>query len=56
MALNFLNFNENKTEVVFGPCFTGQPFPIDISPLAQYIKPAGTAWGFRMDNQISALG
>lgn len=53
MALNFLNFNENKTEVVFGPCITGGPFPIDISLLAQPWVLGWTIRSVHWDNPAS---
>ncbi len=51
MALNFLNFNENKTEVmVFGP--NGSPSSVDLGPLALYMKPTVSNLGFKMDSDF----
>ena len=62
MALNFLNFNEKKTEVmVFGPSGLCEPPPFDLGPLADYFKPTVSNLGFKMDSdfkldrQISAV-
>ena len=63
MALNFLNFNEKKTEVmVFGPNGSCEPLPpVDLGPLASYVKPTVSNLGvkmdsnFKMDKQISAV-
>ena len=62
MALNFLNFNEKKTEVmVFGPHSSCNPPSVDLGPLAQYTKPTVSNLGFKMDSdfkldrQISAV-
>jgi hypothetical protein len=51
MALNFLNFNDRKTEVmVFGD--TAGLSPVDLGPFAQYIKPTVTNLGFKMDPDL----
>lgn len=51
MALNFLNFNEKKTEVmVFGPSRTSHP--ADLGPLAQYLKPTVSNLGVKMDSDL----
>ncbi|XP_076597184.1 uncharacterized protein LOC143326976 [Chaetodon auriga] len=62
MALNFLNFNEKKMEVmVFGPSGPCEPPPVDLGPLAGYVKPTVSNLGFKMDSdfrldrQISAV-
>ncbi len=41
MSLNFLSFNENKTEVMVFGGTTGTPL-VDLGALAQYIKPTIT--------------
>jgi hypothetical protein len=51
MALNFLNFNDRKTEVmVFGD--TAGLSPVDLGPFAQYVKPTVTNLGFKMDPDL----
>ncbi len=62
MALNFLNFNEKKTEVmVFGPSSSCPSSPVDLGPLAVYAKSSVTNLGFKMDSdfklesQVSAI-
>lgn len=62
MALNVLNFDQKKTEViVFGPSVTGEACSVDIGPVAQYVKliVRSTIFrmdkNFRLDSQISAL-
>ena len=53
MALSFLSFNEEKTEVVvFAPNGTCDPLPFDLGPLAQYVKPTVSNLGFKMDNDF----
>lgn len=60
--LIFLSFNQNKKEViVFAPSVNGGSFPVDIGPLAQYVKPTVTNLGlrmksdFRFDSQFKAV-
>ena len=62
MALNFLNFNEKKTEVmIFGPNGRAGTPPFDLGPLSSYLKPVISNLGFKMDcdfkleKQISAV-
>ncbi|XP_034562467.1 uncharacterized protein LOC117829052, partial [Notolabrus celidotus] len=62
MALNFLNFNEKKTEVmVFGPSGPCELPPVDLGPLAVYFKSKVSNLGFKldsdfkMDQQISSI-
>uniref|UniRef100_A0A3B5Q121 Reverse transcriptase domain-containing protein n=1 Tax=Xiphophorus maculatus TaxID=8083 RepID=A0A3B5Q121_XIPMA len=62
MALNFLNFNERKTEVIiFDPGTTCKSTPVDLGPLSHYVKPFVTNLGFvmdsnfKLDKQISAV-
>ncbi|MDG2555460.1 reverse transcriptase domain-containing protein, partial [Vibrio parahaemolyticus] len=51
MALNFLNFNEKKTEVmVFGPSGLCKHPPVDLGPLADFLKPTVSNLGFKMDS------
>lgn len=53
MALNFLNFNEKKTEVmVFGPSGSCEAPPVDLGPLALYVKPTVSNLGFKMDSDF----
>ena len=53
MALNFLNFNEKKTEVmVFGPSGLCEPPPVDLGPLAEFTKPTVLNLGFKMDSDF----
>lgn len=47
MALIFLNFNEND---LFG--LGGTPHPVDLSPLASYLKPAFSNVGFKLDSDF----
>ncbi len=60
MALNFLSFNEDKTEVMVFGGTTGTPL-VDLGALAQYIKPTITNLGvkidsdFKFDSQIRAV-
>ena len=52
MALNFLNFNDKKTEaIVFGGAI-GIPPPVDLGSLAQVVKPVVTDLGFKVDSQL----
>ena len=62
LALNFLNFNEKKTEVmVFGPNGSSDFPPAILGPLAPYVKPVISNLGvkidcdFKLDKQISAV-
>lgn len=48
MALNLLNFNEKKTEVMVFGCTSVTP-PIDLGSLAQYAKPIVTNLGVKVD-------
>lgn len=51
MALNFLHFNEPKTEVmVFGG--TCETTTIDLGSLAQYVKPVITNLGVKMEADL----
>jgi len=49
MALNFLNFNDKKTEVIVFGCTTGTPL-VDLSSLALVLKPTVTNLGFKVDS------
>ncbi len=51
MALNFLSFNENKTEVMVFGGTTGTPL-VDLGALAQYIKPTITNLGVKIDSDL----
>uniref|UniRef100_A0A3Q3BY54 Reverse transcriptase domain-containing protein n=1 Tax=Haplochromis burtoni TaxID=8153 RepID=A0A3Q3BY54_HAPBU len=62
LALNFLNFNEKKTELlVFGPSGPCESSSVDLGPLEVYFKPVVTDLGFKLDsdfkldNQIRAV-
>ena len=48
MALNFLSFNESKTEVMFFGGTAGTPCA-DLGSLSQYIKPTVTNLGVKID-------
>ncbi len=53
MALNFLNFNKKKTEVmVFGPSGPCEPPPVDLGPLAVFLKSTVLNLGFKMDSDF----
>uniref|UniRef100_A0A3B3WL78 Reverse transcriptase domain-containing protein n=1 Tax=Poecilia mexicana TaxID=48701 RepID=A0A3B3WL78_9TELE len=53
LALNFLNFNENKTEVmVFGPSGSCESSSVDLGPLEEYFKPVITDLGFKVDSDF----
>uniref|UniRef100_A0A671UVC7 Reverse transcriptase domain-containing protein n=1 Tax=Sparus aurata TaxID=8175 RepID=A0A671UVC7_SPAAU len=53
MSLNFLKFNEKKTEVmIFGPSGSSEPPPVDLGPLAHYMKPTVSNLGFKMDSDF----
>ncbi|XP_032375874.1 uncharacterized protein LOC116692015 [Etheostoma spectabile] len=53
MALNFLNFNEKKTEVImFGPGGSYEIPPTELGPLASYLKPTVLNLGFRLDSDF----
>lgn len=57
MALNFLNFNENKTEVIiFSPGVTGGSMSVDLGLLSQYVKPVVTNLGVKMDDSLKLEG
>lgn len=49
MALNFLHFNDNKTEVMV---FGGTTGPVDLGSLAPYIKPSITNLGVKVDPDL----
>lgn len=49
MALNFLHFNDNKTEVMV---FGGTTGPVDLGSLAPYIKPSITNLGVKVDPEL----
>ncbi len=51
MAFNFLNFNNNKTEVMFFGGTSGTPLP-DLGSLTQYMKPSITNLGVKMDPDL----
>uniref|UniRef100_A0A8C2EP51 Reverse transcriptase domain-containing protein n=1 Tax=Cyprinus carpio TaxID=7962 RepID=A0A8C2EP51_CYPCA len=51
MALNFLNFNDKKTEVMVFGGTTGTP-PVDLGSLAPYIKPSITNLGVKVDPEL----
>ena len=51
MAINFLNFNEKKTEVMVFDGTTGAPL-IDLGSLAQFIKPTVTDLGVKVDADL----
>ncbi len=51
MSLNFLSFNENKTEVMVFGGTTGTPL-VDLGALAQYIKPTITNLGVKIDSDL----
>ncbi len=51
MAFNFLNFNDNKTEVMFFGGTSGTPLP-DLGSLTQYMKPTITNLGVKMDPDL----
>uniref|UniRef100_A0A669ET81 Reverse transcriptase domain-containing protein n=1 Tax=Oreochromis niloticus TaxID=8128 RepID=A0A669ET81_ORENI len=52
LALNFLNFNEKKTEVIiFGPSGPGVP-PSDLGPLTSCVKPIVTSLGVKCDTAL----
>lgn len=49
MALNFLNFNDNKTEVkMFCPSSSCDASPVDLGPLTLYLKQTVSNLGFRI--------
>jgi len=49
MALNFLNFNDKKTEVMVFGGTTGTPL-VDLGFLAPVVKPIITNLGFKVDS------
>uniref|UniRef100_A0A4W5Q8G8 Reverse transcriptase domain-containing protein n=1 Tax=Hucho hucho TaxID=62062 RepID=A0A4W5Q8G8_9TELE len=50
MALNFLHFNESKTEVmIFRPSSSTGASQLDLGPLTPYVKPMVTNLGVKMD-------
>ncbi len=51
MSLNFLSFNENKTEVMVFGGTTGTSL-VDLGALAQYIKPTITNLGVKIDSDL----
>ncbi len=51
MSLNFLSFNENKTEVMVFGRTTGTSL-VDLGALAQYIKPTITNLGVKIDSDL----
>ncbi len=51
MSLNFLSFNENKTEVMVFGGTTGTPL-VDLGALSQYIKPTITNLGVKIDSNL----
>ncbi len=51
MSLNFLSFNENKTEVMVFSGTTGTPL-VDLGALSQYIKPTITNLGVKIDSDL----
>lgn len=57
LALNFLNFNEKKTEViVFGPSGPCKSTPADLGPLETHFRPIITNLGFRIDSDFELEG
>ena len=52
MALNLLNFNSKKIEVMVFGSATGTP-PVDLGSLAQYIKPNITNLGYKVDPELN---
>lgn len=53
MAFNFLNLNEEKTEVmVFGPSGACGVSSIDLGSLRPYVKPVVTNLGVKMDSDF----
>ncbi len=51
MSLNFLSFNENKTEVMVFGGTTGTPL-VDLGALSQYIKPTITNLGVKIVSDL----
>ena len=53
LALNFLNSNDKKTEVLAfgtsGPCESSS---VDLRPLDVYVKPGITDLGFKLDSDF----
>ena len=52
MALNVLNFNNKKTEVMVFGVATGTP-PVELYSLARNIKPNITNLGFKVDPKLN---
>lgn len=57
IALNFLHFNEKKTEVmVFGRSGPCEHPPFDLVPLADFLKPTVSNLGFKIDSDSNCTG
>ena len=53
MALNFLNLNESKTDIIiFRPSVASSTANLDLGPLQQYLKPTVTNLGVKMDGDF----
>ena len=53
MALNFLNFNDSKTEVmVFRPSAARDISSLDLGPLQPFLKPVVTDLGVKLDSDF----
>ena len=53
LALNFLCFNEKKTEVmIFGPSGLCESPPFDLGPLTHYVRPVVCNLGFKIDSEF----
>ncbi len=52
LALNLLNFNDSKPEVImFGPCGSCT-VPPDLGPLELYVRPVVTNLGVKIDSEL----